>query len=124
MGPQRDDLFVGGILVVAVASVATVLLAIPYVMPARVIIDEPSAVAGMRAYISAQNQFKRTDFYGIGKKVYASSADGNGFADLYQLGYPACSRSASSAGSRCSRPGSSRASRITPRRVPHARASG
>lgn len=88
MERRPDDLFVGGILVVAVGSVVTVLLAVPYFTASRIQPPECVAISAMRAYLSAQNQFKRSDFYGIGKKVYANPANGNGLADLYQLGYP------------------------------------
>ena len=37
------------------------------------------------AYLSAQNQFRRTDFYGKGYLVYANPEDGGGFRDLHQL---------------------------------------
>jgi len=90
--PQRDDLFVGGILVVAIGSVVTVFLATSYHGSRRVPHYGSYTVAGLRAYLSAQNQFKRTDFYGIGKKVYANPFNGNGLADLYQLGYPSAPR--------------------------------
>ncbi len=58
----------------------------------RIVSNESVTMAYLRAYLSAQNQFKRSDFYGIGKTVYANPSDGNGFADLYQLGYPSAPR--------------------------------
>ncbi len=49
--------------------------------------NESAAMAYVRAYLSAQNQFKRSDFYAIGKLVYANPEDGVGYSDLYQVGY-------------------------------------
>ena len=58
----------------------------------RSVSNESCAIAAMRAYLSAQNVFHRTDYYGIGKKVYGNPSHGNGIADLYQVGYPSAPR--------------------------------
>jgi hypothetical protein len=42
----------------------------------------------LRTYLTAQNQFHRTDFYEHGFLVYANPKDGKGFPDLYQVGGP------------------------------------
>ena len=50
--------------------------------------NEAAAVAALRTYLSAQNQFHRTDHYGTGQLVYANPTDGVGFPDLYKIGGP------------------------------------
>lgn len=53
--------------------------------------NESSAIVALRAYVSAQSQFKRSDYYDIGQLVYASPDStqgiGNGYPDLYRIGY-------------------------------------
>ncbi|MHC4504717.1 MAG: DUF2950 family protein [Planctomycetota bacterium] len=55
----------------------------------RIASNESCAIAYLRGYLSAQHMFKRSSFYGIGKKVYANPRDGVGFSDLYQVGHGA-----------------------------------
>jgi hypothetical protein len=49
--------------------------------------NEFAAIQSLRAYLEAQNLFKREDNYGIDTLVYANPQHGTGFPDLYQLGY-------------------------------------
>lgn len=46
---------------------------------------EAAAVASLRRYLAAQNEFRKTDRYGKGDRVYANPKDGKGFPDLYRL---------------------------------------
>ena len=67
-------------------------LFLPPLRGSRTASNESATIAGLRAYLGAQNVFHRTDYYGIGKKVYANPKDGVGFSDLYQIGYPSAPR--------------------------------
>lgn len=53
--------------------------------------NEAHAIASMRAYLCAQNQFRRNDHYGIGALVYANPSStqgvGNEYPDLYRISY-------------------------------------
>jgi hypothetical protein len=49
---------------------------------------EASMVASMVVILSAQATFHKTDYYGIGKLVYANPRDGRGLADLYEVELP------------------------------------
>jgi type II secretory pathway pseudopilin PulG len=48
--------------------------------------NESYAVSTLRTYLGAQNQFHRTDFYGLEYLVYANPWNGSGFPDLYEVG--------------------------------------
>ena len=78
--------------VCAVAGLA--ILVLVAVLSARVLrrdkiaSNESAAIGALRAYLSAQNQFKRSDSYKTGSLVYANTRDGAGFPDLYQIGGP------------------------------------
>ncbi len=61
-------------------------IAIPNLLASKMVSNEAAAIAGMRAYLGAQNTFHRTDFYGKGALVYANPKDGRGFPDLYEVG--------------------------------------
>ncbi len=79
-------------LMIVVAIIAVIAaIAIPNLMASRIASNESVAIAGMRAYLSAQNQFKRSDFYAQGSLVYANpdSTQGlsNGYPDLYRVSY-------------------------------------
>ena len=76
-------------LMIVVAIIAVIAaIAIPNLMQSKIASNESAAIAAMKAYLGAQNTFKRTAFYGtaIGQ-VYANPTDGKGYTDLYQLGY-------------------------------------
>ena len=70
------------------AVIGLAYLFIQNVSGSRIASNESAAIAGLRAYLGAQNTFRRSDYYGIGKKVYANTRDGTGFTDLYQVGGP------------------------------------
>ena len=79
-------------LMIVVAIIAVIAaIAIPNLMASRIASNESVAIAGMRAYLSAQNQFKRNDFYQIGSLVYANPDStqgvGNEYPDLYRVSY-------------------------------------
>jgi prepilin-type N-terminal cleavage/methylation domain-containing protein len=79
-------------LMIVVAIIAVIAaIAIPNLMASRIASNESVAIAGMRAYLSAQNQFKRSDFYDIGSLVYANpdatQGVGNEYPDLYRVSY-------------------------------------
>ena len=79
-------------LMIVVAIIAVIAaIAIPNLMASRIASNESVAIAGCRAYLSAQNQFKRSDFYAQGSLVYAnpsaSQGNSNEYPDLYQLAY-------------------------------------
>jgi type II secretory pathway pseudopilin PulG len=62
-------------------------IAIPNLTATRIASNEDVAIAGLRAYVRAQEEFRKVDRYGIGRKVYANPKDGSGFRDLYHVGY-------------------------------------
>ncbi len=62
-------------------------IAIPNLMATRLASNENVAIAGLRGYVRAQEEFRKADRYGIGRKVYANPKDGGGFRDLYHVGY-------------------------------------
>ncbi|MHC4506096.1 MAG: DUF2950 family protein, partial [Planctomycetota bacterium] len=76
-----------GILLVILLLFAAV--AVPGGGGARIASNESCAIASLRAYLAAQNYFKRRCLYGTAKKVYANPRDGVGFSDLYQVGHGA-----------------------------------
>ena len=93
MGREGDGLALGVIVVFAVGSVlGLAYVLIQNVTCSRTASNESAAIACLRAYLGAQYTFHRTDYYGIGKKVYANPKDGVGFSDLYQIGYPSAPR--------------------------------
>lgn len=63
-------------------------LLLPRMAGSRLPSNESVAIACLRAYLGGQNTFHRTDYYGIGKKVYANPKDGVGFPDLDRIGGP------------------------------------
>ena len=66
--------------VVAFLAVGGVLL--PNFLPRRGHYGcDSAAVAALRTYLGAQNQFHRSDYYGLGNLVYANPKDGTGFSD-------------------------------------------
>ena len=73
-----------GVNVLVVPVVAAI--AIPNLVASRAASNEAAAIASLRAYLSAQSTFRRTDFYGKGMRVYANPSDGKGFPDLYEVG--------------------------------------
>ncbi|MHC4202323.1 MAG: DUF2950 family protein [Planctomycetota bacterium] len=76
--------YVVGTLVILLLVAA---IAIPDLTAPRIASNEDVAIAGLRAYVSAQEEFRKADRYGIGRKVYANPKDGSGFRDLYHIGY-------------------------------------
>ena len=50
--------------------------------------NETCAIAHLRAYLGAQNTFRREDRYGKGDLRYANPLDGTGFTGLYRIGGP------------------------------------
>jgi prepilin-type N-terminal cleavage/methylation domain-containing protein len=77
-------------LMIVVAIIAVIAaIAIPNLVASRIASNETAAVAALRTYLGAQNQFHRTDFYGISFLEYANQTRGEGFPDLYKLGGPA-----------------------------------
>jgi len=62
-------------------------IAIPNLMAPRIASNENVAIAGLRVYVRAQEEFHKADRYGIGRRVYANPKDGVGFRDLYHVGY-------------------------------------
>ena len=76
-------------LMIVVAIIAVIAaIAIPNLVASRIASNETAAVAALRTYLGAQNQFHRTDFYGLTWLVYANPSDGVGFPDLNELGGP------------------------------------
>jgi prepilin-type N-terminal cleavage/methylation domain-containing protein len=76
-------------LMIVVAIIAVIAaIAIPNLVASRIASNETAAVASLRTYLGAQNQFVRTDFYGLGWLVYANPSQGEGFPDLNELGGP------------------------------------
>jgi hypothetical protein len=74
-------------LALAVALAATVRFAAQHLARRRIETNESAPIRSVRAYLGAQNSFKREDHYGIGLLVYANPQHGTGFPDLYQIGY-------------------------------------
>jgi len=79
-------------LMIVVALIAVIAaIAVPNLITSRIASNESCTIALMRAYLNAQNQFKRNDFYGIGSRVYANPDStqgiGNGYPDLYRVNY-------------------------------------
>ena len=80
-------------LMIVVAIIAVIAaIAIPNLLASKMVSNEAAAIAGMRAYLGAQNTFHRTAFYGVAKGlVYAnpSSAQGGGtgYPDMYRIGF-------------------------------------
>ena len=74
----------GGAAGVGTAAVIAA-IAIPNLIQSRIAAYETAAVGNMRTWLSAQSVFRRSDYYGKGKRVYANPVDGRGFPDLYGL---------------------------------------
>ncbi len=79
-------------LMIVVAIIAVIAaIAVPNLITSRIASNESCTIAAMRAYIGAQNQFKRHDFYGDGVLVYANPDStqgvGNGYPDLHRINY-------------------------------------
>jgi prepilin-type N-terminal cleavage/methylation domain-containing protein len=76
-------------LMIVVAIIAVIAaMAIPNIVSSRIASNEVATVAALRTYLAAQNQFCRTDFYGLGYSEFANKTHGAGFPDLYQIGGP------------------------------------
>ena len=84
-------------LMIVVAIIAVIAaIAIPNLVESRIASNEAAAIASVRTYLAAQNQFRRTDFYGLGFLVYANDGATSmntggcgGYPDLYRIGGPA-----------------------------------
>ncbi len=63
-------------------------MVMPYLLSSKMVSNEDAMIAGLRAYLRAQEEFHKEDRYGIGRNVYANPTDGSGFPDLYQIGGP------------------------------------
>ena len=80
-------------LMIVVAIIAVIAaIAIPNLVASRISSNETAAIAALRTYLGAQNQFHRTDFYNLTWLAYANpvnSPSGTyGFPDLYEIGGP------------------------------------
>jgi len=75
-------------LMIVVAIIAVIAaIAIPNLVQARIAANETACVGNMRTWLSGQNVFRRTPYYGTGVgQVYANPTDGNGYTDLYAVG--------------------------------------
>ncbi|MHC4201320.1 MAG: DUF2950 family protein [Planctomycetota bacterium] len=77
------------ILVALLAVIAAI--AISSLITSRMASNEAHAIGSLRAYLCAQNLFRRKDSYGIGALVYANPSStqgvGNEYPDLYQISY-------------------------------------
>ena len=72
-------------LMIVVAIIAVIAaIAIPNLMQSKLVSNETSAVASMRAYLGAQNIFKRTAHYGVSEGF----AYANPYSDMYRVDYP------------------------------------
>ncbi len=76
-------------LMIVVAIIAVIAaIAIPNLLASKMVSNEAACIAGMRAYLGAQNTFHRTAFYGVAAGlVYANPNDGVGLGDLYRIGF-------------------------------------
>lgn len=82
-------------LMIVVAIIAVIAaIAIPNLMRSRLASNETATVANMRAYVTAQTTFHKSDYYGAGTLLYAHpssitpsdlSITANGFRDLYEV---------------------------------------
>ena len=81
----RSPSRVGRVVSTVVGSLALALSFLPYVLATRQASNETSAMASLITYTSGQETFRKTDFYGIGKHVFANQRDGAGYADLHSL---------------------------------------
>lgn len=78
---------VGCVVGIVLIVLLVLAIAIPNLMAPRIQSNESFIIGSMRAYVSAQREFRKVDRYGIGRKVYANPKDGVGFRDLYHIGY-------------------------------------
>ncbi|MHC4202322.1 MAG: DUF2950 family protein [Planctomycetota bacterium] len=81
---RRIGCAVGIVLIVLLVAA----IVIPNPMASRIAPCEPVEVAALRAYVEAQELFRKEDHYTKGERVYANPVDGRGFADLYEVGGP------------------------------------
>lgn len=84
-GVSQFRVLVGILVVLLVVLVAGNVL-IPSCGCNRILTNETAAVAALRTYLAAQNQFHMTPFYGEGEPLqYASPWKGAGLPDLYKV---------------------------------------
>lgn len=81
------------IVVAIIAVIASV--AIPNMMASKIASNEASAMAGLKTAMSSQVLFRSCDYYQTGELQYANQDEGNGLADLFDVGYDGTSASLS-----------------------------
>jgi prepilin-type N-terminal cleavage/methylation domain-containing protein len=73
-------------LMIVIAIIAVVaIVAIPNLMESTLSANESATVASMKNWLTAQNVFRRADYYGCGHLVFANPTNGNGSTDLFEV---------------------------------------